>query len=85
MKLITRRNSIIALLCLISFSFGGFITQKAEEEKITILLVKQAQKIKSKTGKSSYKTLSLTKSLAISYPSYTNFELQSMILEFIRY
>ena len=45
MKLITRRNSIIALLCLISFSFGGFITQKAEEEKITILLVKQAQKI----------------------------------------
>ena len=45
MKLITRRNSIIALLCLISFSFGGFITQKVEEEKITILLVKQAQKI----------------------------------------
>lgn len=45
MKLINRRNSIIALLCLISFSFGGFITQKAEEEKITILLVKQAQKI----------------------------------------
>lgn len=45
MKLITRRNSIIALLCLISFSFGGFITQKAEVEKITILLVKQAQKI----------------------------------------
>lgn len=45
MKLITRRNSIIALLCLISFSLGGFITQRAEEEKITILLVKQAQKI----------------------------------------
>jgi Asp-tRNA(Asn)/Glu-tRNA(Gln) amidotransferase A subunit family amidase len=45
MKLITRRNSIIALLCLISFTLGGFITQKAEEEKITILLVKQAQKI----------------------------------------
>jgi len=45
MKLITRRNSIITLLCLISFSLGSFITQKAEEEKITILLVKQAQKI----------------------------------------
>ncbi|NQV76316.1 MAG: amidase [Bacteroidetes bacterium] len=45
MKLITRRNSIIALLCLISFSLGGFITQRAEEEKITILLVKHAQKI----------------------------------------
>ena len=45
MKLITRRNSIIALLCLISFSLGGFITQRAEEETITILLVKQAQKI----------------------------------------
>ena len=45
MKLLTRRNSIIALLCLLSFTLGGFITQKAEEEKISIALVKAAQKI----------------------------------------
>lgn len=45
MKLITRRNSIIAILCLLSFTLGGFITQKAEEEKISIALVRAAQKI----------------------------------------
>lgn len=45
MKLITRRNSIIAVLCLLSFTLGGFITQKAEEEKISIALVRAAQKI----------------------------------------
>jgi len=45
MKLNTRRNSIIVLLCVLSFTLGGFITKKAEEEKITIALVKQAQKI----------------------------------------
>lgn len=45
MKLLTRRNSIIALLCLLSFTLGGFITQKADEEKISIALVKAAQKI----------------------------------------
>lgn len=45
MKLITRRNSIIAILCLLSFTIGGFITQKAEEEKISIALVKAAQKV----------------------------------------
>jgi hypothetical protein len=45
MKLITRRNSIIAILCLISFTLGGFISQKVEEEKISIALVKAAQKI----------------------------------------
>ncbi len=45
MKLITRRNSIIAILCLLSFTLGGFISQKVEEEKISIALVKAAQKI----------------------------------------
>ena len=45
MKLITRRNSIIAVLCLLSFTLGGFITQKVEEEKISIALVRAAQKI----------------------------------------
>lgn len=45
MKLITRRNSIIAILCLLSFTLGGFIVQKAEEEKISIAMVKAAQKL----------------------------------------
>ena len=45
MKLNTRRNSIIVLLCVLSFTLGGFIAKKADEEKITIALVKQAQKI----------------------------------------
>lgn len=45
MKLPAHRNSIIALLCVLSFTLGGFIVNKAEEEKITIALVKQAQKI----------------------------------------
>lgn len=45
MKLNTRRNSIIVLLCVLSFTLGGFIAKKAEEEKITVALVKQAQKI----------------------------------------
>lgn len=45
MKLHLRRNSIIVFLCILCFILGGFITQKIEEEKITISLVKQAQKI----------------------------------------
>jgi hypothetical protein len=45
MKLHLRRNSIIIILCILSFTLGGFITQKLEEEKITAILVKQAQKI----------------------------------------
>ncbi|MCF8452134.1 MAG: amidase [Pedobacter sp.] len=45
MKLHLRRNSIITILCILSFTLGGFITQKLEEEKITVALVKQAQKI----------------------------------------
>jgi len=45
MKLHLRRNSILLILCILSFTLGGFITQKFEEEKITIALVKQAQKI----------------------------------------
>ncbi|MFA6946399.1 MAG: amidase family protein, partial [Pedobacter sp.] len=45
MKLHIRRNSIIAILCILSFTLGGFINQKIREEKITISLVKQAQKI----------------------------------------
>lgn len=45
MKLHLRRNSIITILCILSFTLGGFITQKLEEEKITVALIKQAQKI----------------------------------------
>ncbi len=45
MKLHLRRNSIITILCILSFTLGGFINQKLEEEKITVALVKQAQKI----------------------------------------
>ncbi len=44
-KLINRRNSIICLSCLSSFLLGGFITQQAENEKITLAMVKEAQKI----------------------------------------
>jgi len=45
MKVHLRRNSIIITLCVLSFLLGGFISQKLEEEKITVALVKQAQKI----------------------------------------
>lgn len=45
MKLISWRNSIIGLLCVLSFTLGGFIVNDAKEEKITVALVKQAQKI----------------------------------------
>ena len=45
MKLITWQNSIICLLCVLSFTLGGFIAKKADEGKITIALIKQAQKI----------------------------------------
>ncbi|MDP2413278.1 amidase [Daejeonella sp.] len=45
MKLHLHRNSIITILCILSFTLGGFITQKFEEEKITVSLIKQAQKI----------------------------------------
>jgi Asp-tRNA(Asn)/Glu-tRNA(Gln) amidotransferase A subunit family amidase len=45
MKLHIRRKSIIVLLCILSFTFGGFVFQKVEEEKISRILVKQAQEI----------------------------------------
>lgn len=45
MKLHIRRKSIIVLLCILSFTFGGFIFRKFEEEKITRILVKQTQKV----------------------------------------
>ncbi len=45
MKLLKSRNSIIVLLCLLSFTLGGFIAGKADEQKITIALVEQAQKL----------------------------------------
>ena len=44
-KLINKRNSIICLLCLFSFFSGGFITKQLDEDKITLAMVKEAQKI----------------------------------------
>ena len=45
MKLHIRRNSIILLLCILSFTFGGFVFRKLEDEKISRAMMKQAQKI----------------------------------------
>lgn len=45
MKLHIRRKSIIVLLCILSFTFGGFVFRKFDEEKISRILVKQTQKI----------------------------------------
>ncbi|HEY1008835.1 MAG: hypothetical protein ACO1NS_01640 [Daejeonella sp.] len=44
-KLINIRNSIIYLSCALSFFLGGFITRQMEEDKITISVIKEAQKI----------------------------------------
>src|SRR5687767_15100528 len=44
-KLINIRNSIIGLSCISCFFLGGFITRQIDEEKITISVVKEAQKI----------------------------------------
>lgn len=44
-KLISIRNSIISLSCVSSFFLGGFITRQIDEEKITISVVREAQKI----------------------------------------
>ncbi|HYK76951.1 MAG TPA: amidase [Daejeonella sp.] len=45
MKFLTSKNIIIASACTFSFALGGFITKQVEEEKITLAIVKQAQKI----------------------------------------
>lgn len=44
-KLINVRNSIIGLSCLSSFFLGGFITRRIDDEKITISVLREAQKI----------------------------------------
>lgn len=44
-KLINIRNSIICLLCVVSFFIGGFITRQIDEDKITVSIVREAQKI----------------------------------------
>ena len=43
MKLFNTRNITIVAACIFSFTLGGFISQKAEEQKITAAMVKQAQ------------------------------------------
>ena len=45
MKHLNSRNSIVGLLCLLSFTLGGFVAGKADEEKITIALVEQAERL----------------------------------------
>ena len=44
-KLINIRNSIIGLSCVTSFFLGGFIVRQVDEDKITISVVSEAQKI----------------------------------------
>jgi Asp-tRNA(Asn)/Glu-tRNA(Gln) amidotransferase A subunit family amidase len=44
-KLINIRNSIICLLCVLSFLLGGFISRQIDEEKITVSMVREAQTI----------------------------------------
>ncbi len=44
-KLINIRNSIICLSCVLSFFLGGFITRQIDEDKITVSMVREAQKI----------------------------------------
>lgn len=44
-KLITVRNSIIGLSCISSFLVGGFVSRHVDEEKITITMVRNAEKI----------------------------------------
>lgn len=44
-KLINIRNSIISLSCISSFFLGGFIAREIDEDKITISMIKSAQKI----------------------------------------
>ncbi|MBC7745163.1 MAG: amidase [Flavobacterium sp.] len=43
MKLLSLKNIAIAAACTLSFTLGGFITSKFEEQKITPATVKQAQ------------------------------------------
>lgn len=45
MKLLSRKNLFIFSACFLSFTLGGFITQKADEEKLTVAIVQQAQKL----------------------------------------
>jgi Asp-tRNA(Asn)/Glu-tRNA(Gln) amidotransferase A subunit family amidase len=43
MKLLRPKNIAIAAACILSFTLGGFISEKIDEEKITIAMVRQAQ------------------------------------------
>lgn len=44
-KLINLRNSIVGLSCVASFFLGGFISRQIDEEKLTISVIKEAEKI----------------------------------------
>ncbi|MGB4398147.1 MAG: amidase, partial [Daejeonella sp.] len=44
-KLINLRNSIVGFSCVASFLLGGFISRQIDEEKLTISVIKEAEKI----------------------------------------
>ncbi|HEY0896112.1 MAG TPA: amidase, partial [Sphingobacteriaceae bacterium] len=45
MKLLSRKTTFIVSACSLSFVLGGFITQNAGEEKLTVAIVQSAQKL----------------------------------------
>lgn len=45
MKLLQRKGFFIGSACLASFVLGGFVVQKAEEEKLTTAVIQQAEKL----------------------------------------
>lgn len=45
MKLLTRKNLFVLSACSLSFVLGGFVVQRAEEEKLTVAIVRQAEKL----------------------------------------
>ncbi len=45
MKILHRKSFFAGTACLISFALGGFVVQKAEEEKLTVAVIQQAEKL----------------------------------------
>ena len=45
MKLFTTRNITLLTVCILSFALGGFVSQKADEQKITAAMARQVQAV----------------------------------------
>lgn len=45
MNILSRKNVFLITACLVSFILGSFISNKAEEEKLTVSMIKEAQKL----------------------------------------